>query len=250
MSTLDEVKRMQDEGKSEQEIMSSLRARGLSNREISNTFSQLKIKGAVSGEPHMAELPPLPTPYQERTGPVSAGQTAVAQHKAPATQEQGIQEGQMSMMTPEAPEEGDIFSDSTESPQIQAPQRGYPQAPQAEAPEEEAFYQTQPQSYAPIPAQTSFSPDTISEISEQVVAEKLSPLRKQLERTLDLKTTIDSKLSYMEERLKRIESIIDKLQLSILQKVGEYVTDVSDIKKEMVETQKSFKALSEKHHKK
>ena len=90
----------------------------------------------------------------------------------------------------------------------------------------------------------SISPDTITEISEQVVAEKLAPLRKDIEKILDLKTTMETKMEYLDERLKRIEKIIDRLQLSIMQKVGEYITNIDDIKKEITETQKSFKAMA------
>jgi UDP-glucose 4-epimerase len=59
----------------------------------------------------------------------------------------------------------------------------------------------------------------------------------------------DCPIEYIDERLSRIEKIIDRLQLSILQRVGEYVTNVEDIKKELVETQKSFKSLSDKKSK-
>ena len=45
-----------------------------------------------------------------------------------------------------------------------------------------------------------------------------------VEKILDFKTSVDAKVSYLDERLKRIEQMIDRLQLSILQKVGAYVT--------------------------
>lgn len=230
MSTLDDVRKMQEEGKSEQEIKTALQSRGLSEKEISETLSQFQIKGAVSGEKQKQELPPVPSP--QKTSALPQGETAVAQAKAPATQEDiDSEQGQISMMS--APQQ----SPQEESEEI------FSEDPQ----EQEAFYQSQaPQDYGY--SQPQYSSDTISEISEQIISEKLSPIRTELEKTLDLKTTIDSKISYIEERLKRIESIIDKLQLSILQKVGDYATDVSDIKREMVETQKSFKSLLEKKH--
>lgn len=99
------------------------------------------------------------------------------------------------------------------------------------------------QQYSP----QSLSSDTITEIAEQVVAEKLSSIRKDLEKVIDMKNTFEAKMEYIDERLKRIEKIIDRLEISILQKVGEYITNIEDIKKEMIETQKSIKAL---HHRK
>ena len=67
-----------------------------------------------------------------------------------------------------------------------------------------------------------------------------------METIIDLKTTMGTKLSILDERLKRMEGIIDRLNLSILQKVGDYMTNIDDIKKELIETQKSFKAMSDK----
>ncbi|MDO8563445.1 MAG: hypothetical protein Q7R87_00360 [Nanoarchaeota archaeon] len=98
--------------------------------------------------------------------------------------------------------------------------------------------------------QNSYTPpassDTISEISEQIVSEKLSPIRDQLEKIIDMRNSFEAKAEYLDERLKRIEHIIDKLQLSILEKVGDQVNNIQSIKDELIETQKSFKSLLNK----
>lgn len=91
--------------------------------------------------------------------------------------------------------------------------------------------------------QVSISPDTITEIAEQVLEEKLSHLHDKIDSSSDFKNTAETKLDHLKERIERIEKILDKLQLSILNKVGQYVTDVSDLKTELQETQKTFKAL-------
>ena len=108
-------------------------------------------------------------------------------------------------------------------------------------------YQNNQPAYPQYQQSYSMSPDTITEISEQVASEKLSQIKDELEKILDFRSTIESKISYLDERLKKIEKIIDRLQLSVLQKVGEYVNNVSDLKNEVVETQKSFKSLLDKH---
>ena len=87
----------------------------------------------------------------------------------------------------------------------------------------------------------------ISEISEQVVAEKLSEIRKHLEKIIDLKTSFESKIEYLDERLKRLEKTIDTLQSAVLRKVGDYVTNVQDLKSELIQTQKSFEKLLPQH---
>ena len=87
------------------------------------------------------------------------------------------------------------------------------------------------------------STDIISEIAEQVTSEKMSTVRDRLEKVLDFRETTEVKLESLSKRIKHIEMIIDRLQLSLLQKMGEYVNDVHDIKTEMQETQKTFKRL-------
>ncbi|MEK6836617.1 MAG: hypothetical protein AABX94_03040, partial [Nanoarchaeota archaeon] len=85
---------------------------------------------------------------------------------------------------------------------------------------------------------------------EQIVSEKLTDVRKKMEKMSLFKTEFETKTEAMEERLKRIEKIIDTLQSSVLRKVGDYVTNVEDLKHEMIETQKTFaKVLGSKHHK-
>lgn len=95
----------------------------------------------------------------------------------------------------------------------------------------------------------NISSDVVNEIAEQIIVEKLSPLKDKIERALDFKNIIDTKVEYIDERLKRIERTIDRLQLSVLQKIGDYLTNVDDIKHELQETQKSFKSLIPEIHK-
>jgi hypothetical protein len=102
----------------------------------------------------------------------------------------------------------------------------------------DAYAQDVYQQYQPY--QEAMSSDVITEISEQVVSEKLSAMQDKLEKALDFRTIAETKISSLNERLRRIEQILDRLQLSILQKVGDYVNDVKDIKNELIETQRTF----------
>ena len=101
---------------------------------------------------------------------------------------------------------------------------------------------SQTQQYQPY--QETMGSDVITEISEQVVDEKLSAMRDRLEEAVDFKNSAEAKLNILDKRLKRIEQIIDILQISLIQKVSEYVTDIKDVKNELIETQKSFKAIA------
>ncbi|MEK6927520.1 MAG: hypothetical protein AABX11_03745 [Nanoarchaeota archaeon] len=114
------------------------------------------------------------------------------------------------------------------------------------APQQQGYDQSQQynQSYS-----QGLSSDTIAEIAEQTITEKLSFLKTDLEKILDFKNSMDAKVEMLDERLKRIEKIIDRLQLSILQKVGEYLTNTNDLKNELLETQKTVASIT-KHHQK
>lgn len=78
------------------------------------------------------------------------------------------------------------------------------------------------------------------EISEQVFSEKIKKIEKPLDSLNEFKTITETKLKIMEEKLQRIEMIIDKLQISILDKVGSYGNSLNSIKKEMEMMQSSF----------
>jgi hypothetical protein len=239
MTTLDEVQRMRLEGRTEQDISLVLQQQGVSSQEIANALSQTQIKEAVSAPesssyqaPDSSSPDSALSPQQEYTSP-----------QAPTPQ--GTQNS--ASMQPSILDQSQNDSQPQEMetlPPIQEPQT-YPQ--DAYALDEQQNYQ-EPQDLDPgynydYPQPSGgISSDTIAEIAEQIISEKLSGLRNQIENSLDTRTTAETKLSSLSERLERIEKIIDRLQLSILQKIGQYTTSVSDLKKELSETQKTFKS--------
>lgn len=220
MGTIEEIKNLQSQGKQESEIVQTLKQKGLQDKEISDALSQAKIKQAVTSPnvyPQTPSNPPIPSPQDSQSAPPTAQ----------ATQE--VQGMEPSMLTqPPAQQE-------QQEPQIQDQ---YSEIPQDQFQPYDSSLQ-QYQEYQP----SSFNPDTITEIADQIVTEKIDSLKDQIKSSKDTQNTLTTKLEVLEERLKRIEKIIDNLQSSILKKVGDYVTDVSDLKHELTETQKSFKAL-------
>jgi len=128
-------------------------------------------------------------------------------------------------------------------------------------PEQEGTYSQQPaqnQVYTPQPQQAYYPPqdyqqgygqeyypqqnntDTIVEVSSQVFEEKISDVVRKVDSTEEFKTLASAKLEHMNERLKRIEAIIDRLQSAILEKIGAYGSNIESIKKEMSMMQDSF----------
>lgn len=212
MTTLEEVKKMQQQGFGDEQIIQNLRERGIDYKDIADSLAQSRIKAAVE-QPDTEPLSIYPSAPDARAEPQDGMERSIMNQQEPE------------IMPP-------------------TPGAGYtPQTPQG-------YIVQQPQDYGasqPYPEGTyggyTTSPDLTTEIAEQVVAEKLSELRKHIEKIADMKATVESRMEYLDERLKRIEKIMDTLQSSILRKVGDYVTNVEDIKREMVETQKTFAKL-------
>ncbi len=230
MGNIEEITRMRQQGKSEQEIARNFQQRGLPDAEISNLISQTQIKEAVNAPPQ-----PMQEPQEYQTEYFGM---------RPTTEELGSMQPSMSSVPEENYQESfpQSMQPPSPMPEMQEEYAGqsaqYPQYSQENYDYNSQYNQSQ---------EPSANSETITELIDQVVSEKLSKIRDKLEKNLDLKTTIEAKISNLDERLQRIEKIIDRLQLSILQKVGEYVVNVSDLKKELIETQKSFKALSPHH---
>ncbi|PIN89137.1 hypothetical protein COU60_04705 [Candidatus Pacearchaeota archaeon CG10_big_fil_rev_8_21_14_0_10_34_76] len=231
---LEEVKRMQSQGLAENDIVKALRERGTSHREILEALSQSKIKAAVEqvddDEQANQNYPSVPSP----TGQETLAQEPPKRNLAPAPA--GMQQ---SIMTPPSSNLEEI------SPQPESyPSENYQPEYQSYAPQDQ--YANTSNQYSTDYSNTyqpNLSSDIVSEISEQIVSEKMAEIRKGVEKILDFKTHMESKVETLSDRLQRIEKIIDTLQSSVLRKVGDYVTNVDDIKKELIETQKTFSKM-------
>jgi len=201
MAILEEIKKMRSEGIGDNEIVGNLQQRGISPKEINDALSQDKIKSAVAGN-ETREMEPS---IMEQTAPAPNPQETYS----PQTQDISQQE----MYAPQQ----DTYSPNQEYAQ----QEFYPEG--------DYGYQS-----------AGMDTDTIIEIAEQVFSEKMKKMKKQMDEMNEFKTLAQMKIENSVERLKRIESTIDKLQASILEKVGSYGQNLESIKKEMSMMQDSF----------
>ncbi|MDP4039201.1 MAG: hypothetical protein Q8P57_01315 [Candidatus Pacearchaeota archaeon] len=229
MSVLEEVKKMYEQGMQENQIVEALQEQGISYKEISEALSQSKIKAAVEQPVEENQIQQDPeVQYQEENNDEQFQNPDAQNSQFPGQQEVSGMQKSIMQTSPKTQEISEYLPNQTEQYENQYPN-------QSNYTENYGEY-----GYAPA----SISPDTITEISEQVVSEKLGEIRKKIDKVIDFKTTIESKTDSIEERLKRIEKTIDILQSSVLRKVGDYVTNIEDIKKELIATQQSFsKAL-------
>ncbi|PIN77230.1 hypothetical protein COV15_02695 [Candidatus Woesearchaeota archaeon CG10_big_fil_rev_8_21_14_0_10_34_12] len=123
---------------------------------------------------------------------------------------------------------------------MQISQEGMPQIPQeyqqeySQIPQEQQYYQ-----YSP-PATTA---DTISEIVDSIISEKLSEMKKKILILEEARKSDMAKLISVNERLKKVEDTIFNLQASIIRKIGEYGEGIKSINDEMSMMQDSFSKL-------
>ena len=105
------------------------------------------------------------------------------------------------------------------------------------SPQEYSPQQNYEQPYSP---QGDFDSSTIIEVSEKVFSEKTQKMQKQMKEIIEFKVLAESQINSISDRLKRIETMIDKLQVAILEKVGSYGRGLENVQKEMQMMQESF----------
>ncbi len=232
MTVVNQVLDLKNKGVPESEIVNQLKGQGVSPKDITYALDQAKIKKAVSAE-ESSENVGDSTMKQEENQEGSGGEYV------PAPGGSG-QEGYMPSMQEEGgnyQSQQELYAPSSEAyiPQEQYPSQGYDQ-------QYDAQYGAQPQDYY---QQSQGYPqgggaDTMIEIAEQVFSEKVKKIQKQVEDFNEFKNLAQSKIENISDRLKRIESNIDRLQAEILEKVGSYGRGIEGIQKEMSMMQDSF----------
>lgn len=200
MAVLETVLELQKRGYDNSAIVDVLKEKGISPKEIMNALSQANVKSAVDSEKD--EIKQM-NDAQSPMQPSMMEQEAPAQIPVPQTQ-------------PEQPQEQYIYPTTAAYPEQ------YPQY-------------TQPQ-----PAYQGYETETISELAEQIVIEKLSDTNKKLSSLAEFRRIAEAKIEDIGQRLRKIESTIESLQMSILGKIGSYGKNLDDIKTEMQAMQDTF----------
>ena len=141
-----------------------------------------------------------------------------------------------------------IMPEGTYKPMPANNQRYQPEQEYAPAPQEETYAPQEQQQYYAPESRAEYAPagidtDTVMEIADQIFSEKIKKIQKQLDATSEAAIVLQTKTENISERLKKIESIIDKLQIAILEKVGSYGQNLESIKKEMSMMQDSFSKM-------
>lgn len=113
---------------------------------------------------------------------------------------------------------------------------------------QEGAYQQQytndpyPQQQAPV--SNSIDANTVMEIAEKVFEEKIKKIEKQVSEFSEFKTLSQTKLDNLAERIKRMETVMDQLQIKILEKISSYGQNLEEIKGEMSMMEDSFQKMT------
>ena len=222
MATLEKVMNMKRQGISEKEIIQNLQEQGISPKEISDALAQSQIKQAVSSETLEQEMQPsimgssASEEYQDAPLPVNS-------------------EAQTEMYQPQTPQQNNStnYGYQTYAPQESSNEEYYPQQDYGQGEYAESNI------------------DNMIEIAEQVFSEKVKKMQTQFSELIEFKTIYEAKTQDILERLKRIEKMFDQMQISIINKVGNYGKGLENLKKEIEMVEDSFsKVLNKKIHEK
>ena len=224
MGILEDINTMKSQGMQDNEITKNLKEKGNSPKSIEDAFNQLRIKNAISAE---------------------------------YSGEEGMEPSIMKNEAPPAPQSSPLYTPKTQeiehdSREFYSPQPAPQQMQQYNEDMQNQMYgedynQEQYLSQEGYANQQMggglYDTDTIIEIAEQVFSEKIKKEQKQISSLNEFATLIETRITNDHERLKRIESIIDKLQIAILEKIGSYGKDIESIKNEMGMMQESFEKM-------
>lgn len=158
---------------------------------------------------------------------------------SPDTEESPAQAGQ------EYEQQG--YAPSTQEMSAQGQTQDYSQQGYGQDYGQEQGYEQQ-QAYQPMATDSS----TMIEIAKQVYSEKSRKLKESLDELSEFKAMAETKIDSMDKSLKRIEKIIDTLQIKVLEKVGSYGRELEATKKELEMVEDSMGKMSgkiaSKHH--
>lgn len=91
--------------------------------------------------------------------------------------------------------------------------------------------------------ETSGSRERIEEIAEAIVDEKWNELIKSVEKIIEWKERTDARLAQMEQLLQDLKGNFDKLHTAVLEKVGEYDKNLTEVGTEIKAMEKVFQKI-------
>ncbi len=238
-----EVVNMKNQGLTNNQIIQNLQREGYKSHQIFDAMNQadLHLSQGAGGAPaeaapqQPAAAPPQQSPADPQVSPYY--QNDPAQPWPGSEQQPPQQQAAPPQQPPQQPH--DPFSvpvdkvPPAEDPLLGQPGMGQQQQPAPAAP-----------MTAPLtgPAEED-SVDRIEEVAEAIIDEKWSELMKHIQKVIDWKGRVDSRIVEMENKFKGLEAQFDKLHESIIGKIEEYDENIRDVGTEMKGMEKVFQKI-------
>lgn len=225
MTTLERVIELKKKGIPESEIIAQLKNEEISPMEISDTMNQLKIKEAVSGEGETST-----------NGMVPSIMGNGGQETAPSQQE----EVYTPSSAPAQDNQQDYGNYSAQEPQ------NYGGYSYGNGEDQEEYYDDDYSQDNYDGENYGMNSETMIEVAEQVFSEKMKKFESELKNLKEFKTIASPSLKDIDERLRRIEKQFDKMQIAILERVGEIGRNIDSVKKEVEMVEDSFEKMNKR----
>ena len=103
-----------------------------------------------------------------------------------------------------------------------------------------AEYPTYPYEYPTAPEAPKMETEAMEEIAEEIVNEKWLEIKGKISDVIEWKTYAEKRISSVDDRIKRIEGSMDRLQAALLTKVQEYGRNIKDLGSEMSALEGAF----------
>jgi uncharacterized protein YdcH (DUF465 family) len=205
MDILEKIMELQGQGLSDEEIYKRLRNEGISPKQIYDATNQAKIKTAITSGNGFSDQEKEPTPVNTEVKESTSEVNSYSPNEYVPPQIE-VQQPENYMVNQQSQDYQNNY---------------YPPTPQT--------YSNQDY-YAP---QGNIDTGVVSEIAEQIFSEKISELKRETDDFASFKNRIQDKVSDIDERLKRIENNIDKIQQAIIEKVGEFGDNTAMIHRDL-----------------
>ncbi|PIN71381.1 hypothetical protein CO153_01550 [Candidatus Pacearchaeota archaeon CG_4_9_14_3_um_filter_30_11] len=214
MTILERILELKKTGIPDSEITKRLKNEGIHPMDISDAMNQSKIKEAVSGETGYSTQGMVPS--------IMGGESY---------ENESSQEGTYSPSS--SPKESEDYQDYS-SQESESYQNSYP--------EEEYEDNYAPNEFSG--GGIAMSSETMIEVAEQVFSEKIKKIETDLKLVKEFKTLALPAIKDFDERLKRMERQFDKMQIAILERVGQFGKNLDSVKKEIEMVEDSFEKLN------
>ncbi|MFH1358771.1 MAG: hypothetical protein ABIH37_02705 [archaeon] len=262
MVVLDQVMQMKKQGVPTGRIIQNLKEQGISAKEINEALSQSEIKSELTRESQNS-MPPQQNYQNQQPQNTNLNQqnfqdpnTRMASTNtfgsAPQDRMSTFQDAQQptnttgmqpSIGTNSSQMQGDQYPGAYSPSTVPEEYSEYPQEQYYDEYQQYPDQQYQEQQYPEYESPQATDIETINDISEQIVEEKIKQLKKEITLFARFRRDSQEKINNFEKRLEKIENTIEELELTIIKKISGYGEDIKNLSGEMEATQKSFSKM-------